>query len=765
MIKERCGCGGGIQALSAVSQALMSSGKASTFKALFKHYNKAFEDNKTLSTQVARATGLALLPLATPFLSASEKASSAAEDSLSELANALGAQHGLQQGLAGLLRICLVRASSLPSKDKTREKAIRRSLKILPLLASCERERFGLLLCKLGRHPSPSRRLAAVECAIMILRQPDVKAEPLHLADCCVHVIVQRCSDKLPSVRAAALSCSWKILANEGASHEKRKKTASFMESSLQGLFVVNDTPGSILSTLEKGTGDEEHPVSTIRGPLRDENFQSPVTPVNTEKSAAALHANVVSLFRRRCADKSAAVRRNALSALAAVLGVRDKVFARDVEILVAGCSDAHSLVRKAAVSAFTWVVQSVDNADPGVVAMLVDCFVSVGAIDPERGPQLAAVEGLVSVLRKYPTSFFDAIRSSTLTSSFLSSVVKEMASSKQATVGPENDITDIILRFAEADNSGALMVLAPLVSCGTPLDASVVRGLFSKLEQGEFNGTESRLVLSIIRHVVQAKSLSRRDQEQMRSRLLLSLSEMKVEPSNVEAALSCISAFHLADSDKVFDDSLAYAESLVKSAVEGDGQALEGPELKLQSALAVISSVAALKSALPAAETVTRIQALAFSNERIPGSKSLSSSSSAAAAALFTKLRAHALVALGKLSLLSERMAKDIVPVLVQLLNWEAPDTSPALRNNALVILCDIATHHTTAVEGAGFDAMTNALGDPNICISRQVKRCPSSRVSVCKSYLLASRGLGFFLLLLLRFGMGAGDDRPCFY
>lgn len=79
--------------------------------------------------------------------------------------------------------------------------------------------------------------------------------------------------------------------------------------------------------------------------------------------------------------------------------------------------------------------------------------------------------------------------------------------------------------------------------------------------------------------------------------------------------------------------------------------------------------------------------------------------------------LQAHAWVALGKLCLTDEPLAKKCVPLLVQQLKAAK---APAVRNNIMVALADLCVQYTALVD-THLPRLAACLSDPNELVRRQ--------------------------------------------
>ena len=79
--------------------------------------------------------------------------------------------------------------------------------------------------------------------------------------------------------------------------------------------------------------------------------------------------------------------------------------------------------------------------------------------------------------------------------------------------------------------------------------------------------------------------------------------------------------------------------------------------------------------------------------------------------------VQAHAWVALGKLCLTDEALAKKCVPLFVQQL---AAARAPAVRNNIMVALADLCVQYTALVD-THLPRLAACLADPNELVRRQ--------------------------------------------
>ena len=81
------------------------------------------------------------------------------------------------------------------------------------------------------------------------------------------------------------------------------------------------------------------------------------------------------------------------------------------------------------------------------------------------------------------------------------------------------------------------------------------------------------------------------------------------------------------------------------------------------------------------------------------------------------TALQAHAWVAVGKLCLTDEPLAKKCVPLFVQQLKAAK---APAVRNNIMVALADLCVQYTALVD-THLPRLAACLTDPNELVRRQ--------------------------------------------
>jgi condensin-2 complex subunit D3 len=129
-----------------------------------------------------------------------------------------------------------------------------------------------------------------------------------------------------------------------------------------------------------------------------------------------------------------------------------------------------------------------------------------------------------------------------------------------------------------------------------------------------------------------------------------------------------------------------------------------------------LVTLLTALMDATLADVTTTTTTTAEISGGDAASGSELSTTAAAAAAAaltlrLATPLRAHAFTALGKICVKHEAQAKRSVRVLIREMETSA---DPVLRNNALVVVADIARQYTSLVE-VHVDALTARLADPH--------------------------------------------------
>lgn len=94
--------------------------------------------------------------------------------------------------------------------------------------------------------------------------------------------------------------------------------------------------------------------------------------------------------------------------------------------------------------------------------------------------------------------------------------------------------------------------------------------------------------------------------------------------------------------------------------------------------------------------------------------------------------MQAHAWVALGKLCLTDEALAKKCVPLFIQQLKAAK---APAVRNNIMVALADLCVQHTALVD-THLPRLAACLTDPNELVRRQALALLANllqKVSLC--------------------------------
>ncbi|XP_024534743.1 condensin-2 complex subunit D3 [Selaginella moellendorffii] len=300
-----------------------------------------------------------------------------------------------------------------PEKTDARMQAVETVMHFVKHLTATEQQEFGKFVTKLSRSKPRYRLLALDLCGSLFSQLPDplgVDAAEVERAAgdanggsssdgsrwgiACLEATLQRCSDKVPTIRARALATLAHVI--EDLSVHVRQR--SYLQELLAGL---GSSTGNRLS--DDGKSSWDTPFHAMGG---ENLFTVPGT--RTQKTPAFLSpgahkGDLGSLISKRCSDEKAAVRKGALLLLTKAAIVMGKT--PDEQMLQAmgiSCSDPMLSIRKAGLGALAEVTRKFSKMKPVVKEWLESALPLV--MDNESSIQEEAV-GLFKELVLDPIS------------------------------------------------------------------------------------------------------------------------------------------------------------------------------------------------------------------------------------------------------------------------------------------------------------------------------------------------------------------------
>ena len=615
----------------------------------------------------------------------------------------------------------------------------------------------------------------------------------------CMQLLVQRASDKVPAVRARALSA---LAEAAGLAPDAAEDTTALQR--LLGAAVPDDGPAAGQQGGAGHLGGAATPGSGLRA-AAGEGLARGVTPgtvlflrrcgrtpgaesdggrtetlapssgggngVMPAASPLSGGASTLSeLLCLRARDEKGGVRRAALGALEAVALATGAVSPADMAAAAGGCSDSLLSVRKAAHGALcrllaahpdapglaaTWLTHAlplVGDAEPGVCEPALDAAeqLLLGGIAAwgKRGASASAsacvADALLRALGTADAACTAAVASAVAALARRGRVKPATLAALQARLGGTS--------FDAAEAPGAWVLLAEVTEAiPSAADTAFLQAAWDAVRTAGGPTTVSPAVVpSLLRAVAAAAPrFGEAAAAAMAGQLERAVTaQFTLAPAVAAAHLrACAALANQARgagatagwAGRVFGAAASALEPLVSaSGMAGAPQQVRPQaESSARGALLAAGTVALLAPGAVPGELVTLVQALVAATD---------GASSPAASGVAP----HAWAALTKLCLADERLAKRCVPLFVRELS---ASKCPAVRNNLLVGLADLCVHYTALVDPHAM-RLAGCLSDPCELVRRQALALLAS--------LLQRDYLKWKGQLFVRFAAALADNSP---
>jgi condensin-2 complex subunit D3 len=614
----------------------------------------------------------------------------------------------------------------------------------------------------------------------------------------CMQLLLQRASDKVPAVRARALTG---LAAAAGRAPDAAEEAAALAQ-------LLGGGAGSVTaSAAHAHTGDAAHmrmpmggaatPGSGLRaaagggvfggggatpGTLlflrrcgRTPGAESDAAGSSAAGSSAAgsvappspVSAELGALLRLRCADEKGGVRRAALAALEAVALATHALPRDDVAALAAACGDALLSVRRAAHGALCRLLAAQPDA-PGLAHAWLTAALPLTA-DTEPSVSDRALDALDDMLLAGLAAAGKRGAAAVGAAAVADALLRALADAHDA-LPPLADAIAALARRGRIKGAAltALQVRLRGVSPGAR-DAAGAWALLGELTEAcpsaadvPFLGrawqhaVASRApTATLLRAVAHAAPAFAPDAAAaLAAQLEARVAAFALPPDEAAAHLRALAPLAArAAGGAAGDAASAWASRLLRAACD----ALEAHlSCRHTGAAAASAATAALFAAgatallSPSAvrgELVTLVQALVAG-----GAEGGSGSGVGGATCADDALSAHAWATLSKLCLADERLAKRCVPLFVRELSSGAR-RSAAVRNNLLLGLSDLCAAHTSLVDPHAL-RLAACAADPCELVRRQALSLLAS--------LLARDYLKWRGPLFVRFAAALADPAP---
>uniref|UniRef100_A0A803T7G9 Condensin-2 complex subunit D3 n=1 Tax=Anolis carolinensis TaxID=28377 RepID=A0A803T7G9_ANOCA len=593
-----------------------------------------------------------------------------------------------------LQHICI----KVPDKSEHRTHAAQALTQLLYRLPCANHADFIAWLYRFSLNNKISYRVFAIDAALALLdlpeREPDVTLSEEQQKFMKHKFLVQvmifgRCSDKAPAVRSKALSGFAQCLEANATSNTE------CIQELLQGRK-------EIMGMLRLRAGDEKINVRKSALQVLMSILKYQVTPCTTEDLAT---------LQDRCRDPAVSVRKQALQSI--------------TDLLLSQPENA--LIQKA------WL--------KGVIPVIMDCETSV---------QERALECLDQVLLqpiKPRNRFTPQNESQGLAWDLLTLLTKESQElsryfnkafhiwSKQGKVS--SSFVNSVISHTETDHAvPAWMLLAKVAGSSPKLDFSKIIEAWDSLDR-----QVSEMVIHILCVIGSiAKHLPSSIQSRLMSKCPLRsfqwLHDFQCPLEVISPAVEAVQKLCLASTDEpkeaqeqlnnIFGDLVSVCESYISRIVLQEDGAEQLKEEVLVRYLFTLGEAAQLCPARVEKRIFLMIQSILASpdviaqlsssvdSEDIPSSLPMSQFRGSVMPSV---VRAHAFVTLGKLCLQHEDLAKRCIAALARELEVSQ---DVAIRNNVVIVMCDLCIRYTTMVDRYIPD-ISVCLKDPEPFIRKQ--------------------------------------------
>ncbi|XP_030581686.1 condensin-2 complex subunit D3 isoform X2 [Archocentrus centrarchus] len=582
-------------------------------------------------------------------------------------------------------------------------------------MASTDYAYFIKWLSNFSRHSKMVHRLFSVDVVMVLLEQPERRPEECQDPDlvCFLthkfliqNLLFARRMDESPTVQGHALNCLAQCLELPSLNATK----------AIHNLFSASGTQTVLEGEITEGTLSTQHTQKTYPTlPFRTVELSS------TDSSGCYTRENVA-LLLRHVKDSKTNVRKAALQAMVGLL--KHDVIPmtwENLETLSERCRDPAVSVKKKALQCVGELLSAKPECSVVQKAWLQGVVPAV--VDPENSVQDKALEALDLVLlnqiKPYSVNcHLDA--SQRLTWNLLSLLCHECQNlsryfsraftiwSKQKKFTPVF-ITSLI-SHTEADHAaGAWLLLSkvaassPKLPCGKILDA-----WDTMISSKDVNVTTCCHILCVMGDI--ARHLNEETKDRVVGDLMSWLKTFTLPLEMISSAVETLYQLGCSEDMKQTQaflnqhcgELVLMCESYLASIILTENRAQDLDEELMVKHLHTLGVASLQCPAKVSKRTVLLVESvltthsdkLAECQKELPGSLPLSQFK---ANSLPTRVRAHGVITLGKLSLLHEELVQKYLPVFARELEL---GTEVSVRNNIIVIMCDLCVRYTNIVD-----------------------------------------------------------------
>jgi condensin-2 complex subunit D3 len=584
-------------------------------------------------------------------------------------------------------------------------------------------QRWHTFAQRLSRQTRPACRATAVELACAMARRLLAAAECADAAALArsaafqyVLVLVQRATDKHPTVRQRALHCVGSLL-DAAADPDAALHSAAQRDNLRSVLLALPD--GAMVDMLKRRLFDSRVNVRRCALQLAAQLFAFEA-PLAANDARPALAPGIVECLLACIEDESVLVRKAAAQALSSLL----VAFGESDEVRSAWCAGVLPLSADAEP---TVAAASVDALSSMLLARLCASHAAGDATSPAwellalaLATQMVFVERALAHLASHAQ----------LDATALCAAVRW-----RLTPQPQQR------RASSACALAAWQLYAALVPHANKkaLNADFV------LEQWRALDVASPLALDVACALLGALGalatrIAKADAEALGAQLLSLVVQLRPFPMLARAMMAALARLD-SDAGAAPRDWLARVIDCCDAALalelEGKLNAAADMDRVLGALLALGEATQRCDSAARVPQRAVTMVTLLAARDKLPAD--IAARLAGAAATAMPRVRAHAVVTLGKLCLLDVQLARQLLGTFAKELqlsvdagdHWRANRAADgelavcgdddAVRNNVVVVLCDLCTRHTHLID-TQLPLMANLVADGNALIRRQL-------------------------------------------
>ncbi|XP_033638776.1 condensin-2 complex subunit D3-like [Asterias rubens] len=655
----------------------------------------------------------------------------------------------------------------VPDKAEYRAKTAETVALILTYMPINHRAKFIEWLYKYSRNVKIGHRVFALEVVAVLLETPQDQQDaaaatagataaapaasqqqflsPTFLTQ----LLLSRCSDRAPTVRAKALTCFADFTTSTDPSIQQALNALFFSPSSgttpvplLNTLTAAN--PQSCPATPECNNQDNQ-PEPTADSRIGEtEEAQDGATPGNlmggspalllemsNGSSSVTVGRNIICMLQKRARDEKVGVRKAALQALENILRLDGSTITiKELQVLHDACLDPALSVRKQAVASLTTLLGEKKTCVPLQKVWLQSIL--PGVLDREVSAQEKCLQLLKEILLDSITARNHGDDDASRLSWNLLGILSQDGSgdlrrylqkacslwAKQKALS--NSLVRAVTSHINHDNNqAAWLLLAEVAPCCPTFDPKVITQAW-----GQYKSADGSVPLTTLQRVLSVMgSLAGRFDDDVRQEMIGDLKgKLMAFDSSPELSSSMISTLNKlclavdGTTDRnstlmssITDELLQRCSVYLSRMILEDGSSqMAICESTLVRYLGILGEVACLCPARMSRRMFMLVQSLLagptkLEGDSFPGSQAMISSQTQPPLSQFGNtvlsdtVRAHVFITLGKLCLVHETLAKQCIAALSRELETS---TNPAVRNNVAVIMCDLCIRYPSVVD-----------------------------------------------------------------